>query len=814
MAGFDEHNSRVGVPETHTAAEARGNLKIEQFGHLLALNKFLMTPMEQTAETSLEKGAPMDLGRSTTEFANPMDGMDEIIKEFLVESTEALDRFDRDLIALERDTTSRDLLDSIFRAIHTIKGTGGVLGFNVLVSVSHVGESVLSRMRDGSLQLSPEITTALLAMADALRRIVEQIRLTGNEGNGEYSTVSQKLAEILGNDVSDSLHTAQTDQPNARADTQLDQILTKAELRDRQVNCVNRSPQTTDPDVVKTTSEHHDASANTIRVGVGLLDKVMNLVGELVLARNQVLQFTGTQQDSGFLGTAQRLNLITTELQEGVMKTRMQPIGNIWNKLPRIIRDLSLKCGKQIEVKMEGADTELDKTIIEAIKDPLTHIIRNAVDHGIEMPEQRVAYGKSPQGHLVMRAFHEGGQVNIEISDDGEGIRTDKVKSKAINNGLITAERAARMSEREILNLIFAPGLSTTEQVSNISGRGVGMDVVKTNIERIGGAVDVQSTSGKGTLLKIKIPLTLAIIPALVVTGSGERFAIPQVSLVELVRCEGEQAAHCIENIQGASVYRLRGNLLPLVYLNREMELSPSFEGETTGGAVNIVVLQAGDQQFGLVVDSINDTEEIVVKPLSKQLKSVLCFAGATIMGDGRVALILDVLGLAQKARVVSELSEQVRAGHGSSGPGASGGRESWLLFRIGKDGRMAIPLSLISRLEEFPGSQVERSAGREVIQYRNQIMPLIRLAAALGYEAAAECELLQVIVYSSNGRSVGLVVDEILDITEERAAIQGAHRAETIRGAAVIQQRVTDLLDVPSLLAAQNLSEGMGAQA
>jgi two-component system chemotaxis sensor kinase CheA len=498
------------------------------------------------------------------------------------------------------------------------------------------------------------------------------------------------------------------------------------------------------------------------------------------------------------------LNLITTELQEGVMKTRMQPIGNVWNKLPRIVRDLSVGCGKRVEVQMEGAETELDKTIIEAIKDPLTHIIRNAVDHGIETPEVRVARGKSPDGRLMLRAFHEGGQVNIEISDDGDGIATEKLKAKAIAKGMITAEHGARMSEREVLNLVFAAGLSTVEQVSNISGRGVGMDVVKTNIEKIGGTVDVQSTSGKGTLLKIKIPLTLAIIPALVVSSGGERFAIPQVSLVELVRCEGEQAGHSIEDIQGASVYRLRGNLLPLVYLNRELQISPA---QGAAQSVNIVVLQAGDRQFGLVVDDINDTEEIVVKPLSKQLKSVPCFAGATIMGDGRVALILDVLGLAQMAKVVSELREKSLADHGAKSTDNPDARESWLLFRIGTEGRMAIPLSLVSRLEEFPVSQVERSTGREVIQYREQIMPLVRLAQAFGHAAIADSELLQVIVYSSHGRSVGLIVNEILDIVDQRVAVQHIQDAGALQGTAVIQQHVTDLLDVPALLAQQHLS-------
>ncbi len=708
--------------------------------------------------------------------------MAEIINEFLVESNEGLDRFDRDLLALEKDATSRELLDSIFRAVHTIKGTGGVLGFDKLVSLSHVGESVLSRMRDGVLTLTPDIATALLTMADSLRRMLASIAAVGNEGDEEFSAVLDKLSALS---------------------------RSPAQIASQPALPANAAEAEAPAEGSKAPSDGRDIGSNTIRVDVSLLDKVMNLVGELVLARNQVLQFTEKQEDSTFLGAAQRLNLITTELQEGVMKTRMQPIGNVWNKLPRIVRDLCIGCGKQVEVVMEGSETELDKTIIEAIKDPLTHIIRNAVDHGVEMPEVRVAAGKPPQGRLQLRAYHEGGQVNIEVSDDGGGIDIEKLKVKAIAKGIISSEQASRMVERELLNLVFAPGLSTAKEVSNISGRGVGMDVVKTNIEKIGGMVDVQSASGKGTLLKIKIPLTLAIIPALMVTSGGERFAIPQVSLIELVRCDGKQADHNIEDVHGAAVYRLRGNLLPLVYLDRELQLTTEIPE-----SVNIVVLQAGERQFGLVVDEINDTEEIVVKPLGKQLKGIACFAGATIMGDGHVALILDVLGLAQMTRVVSQAQEQNVAKQTAQADTAIAARESWLLFRLGKSGRMAMPLSLVSRLEEFNLSQIERYAGREVIQYRDRIMPLVRLGDALGYGSDAGNELLQVIVYSCSGQNIGLVVDEILDIAEQSAAVQEIGKVETLKGAAVIQQRVTDLLDVPALLAAQHLGCGQGAQA
>ena len=471
------------------------------------------------------------------------------------------------------------------------------------------------------------------------------------------------------------------------------------------------------------------ASESSIRVDVTLLDKLMNLVGELVLARNQILQFSNATEDAGLLAPSQRLNLITTELQEGVMKTRMQPIGNIWSKFPRTVRDVATMCGKQVRIEMEGKETELDKTIVEAIKDPLTHIVRNSVDHGIEKPERRVAVGKPAEGRLLLRAYHEGGQVIIEISDDGGGLDGDRIRRKAVEKGLITPEQAARMGEREGVNLIFLPGFSTAEKVTNVSGRGVGMDVVKTNIEKIGGTVDVQSKPGTGTTVRMKIPLTLAIIPALIVTSGGDRYAIPQISLLELVRLDGEDAQKGIELIQGVPVHRLRGRLLPLVYLNRELKVEDEAPDLSKLPAVNIVVLQADERQFGLVVDEINDTEEIVVKPLGKQLKGIRTFAGSTIMGDGRVALILDVLGVAQTSNVVSESRERALSDKEQHVASTAGERQTMLLFQCGADGRMAMDLSLVARLEEFKPEMVECAGDAQVVQYRGQIMPLLRVS-------------------------------------------------------------------------------------
>ncbi len=561
-------------------------------------------------------------------------------------------------------------------------------------------------------------------------------------------------------------------------------------------------------DLVQVLAAQQEAAKSTglmeanIRVDVGLLDKLMNLVGELVLARNQILQFTSTQKDAAFLSTTQRLNLITTELQEGVMKTRMQPIGNIWSKFPRVVRDLATLCGKQVRIEMEGKETDLDKTIIEAIKDPLTHVVRNAVDYGIERPEERTACGKPAEGCLSLRAFHEGGQVNIEISDDGGGIDPEKVKHKALERGLISRDRASRMSDHELIQLIFLPGFSTAEKITNVSGRGVGMDVVKTNIKKIGGTVDLQSKPGEGTTLKLKIPLTLAIIPALIVTSGGDRYAIPQVSLLELVRLEGEQARKGIEMIHGAPVYRLRGNLLPLVYLHRELQVDdPAISSEH--GAVNIVVLQADDRQFGLVVQGINDTEEIVAKPLGKQLKGIPLFAGATIMGDGRVALILDVMGIAQRAGVISMVRDRTLTDKAARAAEQGSACQTLLLVGMGGNRRLAIPLSLVARLEEIPADAIEWADGREVVQYRGQIMPLLRLDQVFGGGSADVDSqgMMHVVVYDDQGRSIGLVVGRILDIVETPLQTQQGGRRPGIRGSVVIQQHVTDLVDIHDVI-------------
>ncbi|MGA7301338.1 MAG: chemotaxis protein CheW [Candidatus Sulfotelmatobacter sp.] len=807
----------------------------------------------------------------------------EIVKDFLIESYENLDRLDRDLVGLEKNPKDPEAMAGVFRTIHTIKGTCGFLGFGKLEKVAHVGENLLTLLRDGQLTLNPERTTALLGMVDAIRQMLKEIESSGQDGEIDYPELREQLTRLQSSGAGDSETVAGSIAQSSSPTPLESKAETKSEIQSLEKNNLSPQPEVNsqveapraaasrkkneesirkpsrgkiggvlverglvqpesivlalqeqekgdrrrlgeilvalglakEEDVLAAQqiieTKVRDAAPESIRVGVNLLDKLMTLVGELVLARNQLLQISNTVEDTGLQAVSQRMNLIATELQEEVMKTRMQPIGNVWAQFPRTVRDVALGCGKEVEIEMEGKETELDKTIIEAIKDPLTHLVRNSVDHGIELPDVRVQAGKPRSGRLVLRAFHEGGQVNIEIGDDGAGLSAERIRKKAIERGVVTSDQAARMSEREIFNLIFLPGFSTAEKVTNVSGRGVGMDVVKTNVEKIGGLVDLQSTLGRGTTVRVKIPLTLAIIPALVVTCAGERYAIPQVNLLELVRLEAAEASTGIEMVHGVPVYRLRGRLLPLVYLSRELRLASGDHGTNHDDAVNIVVLQADDRQFGLVVDQINDTEEIVVKPLRKQLKTVKTFAGSSIMGDGKVALILDVLGLAQRAGVVSEARERPVSEKVSESAATAGDKQTFLLFAGLGDSRMAIPLSTLARLEEFPVSQVEMSGNEWVTQYRGQILPLVRLAVVLEERRhrlrslqappVADSGPLQVLVMHQDGLSFGLVVEKILDIVEARADVKSKATRPAVLYSVVIGERVTELLDIPAIL-------------
>jgi two-component system chemotaxis sensor kinase CheA len=722
----------------------------------------------------------------------------DVIREFLVESHENLSRLDQELVELEKRPKDAQLLASIFRTIHTIKGTCGFLAFSTLERITHQAESLLSQLRDGKRKLTPSLISLILDTVDATRKVLASIEANEEAGPERFEEITERLRVAV--------------QSPPEAASEPGSGLTTASPAGHHDE--NGAPEPCEGPKNEETGLKSSAVADAnIRVGVGLLDKLMDLVGELVLTRNQILQFNTEREDAALNATSQRLNLITTELQEGVMKTRMQPIGMVWNKLPRVVRDMAVALGKQIRLEMNGADTELDRTIIEAIKDPLVHLVRNSCDHGIEPAEVRISAGKSPYGRLTLRAYHEGGQVNIEIGDDGAGIDIAQVKQKAVEKGLLRPEQAEKLSDREAVNLIFQPGFSTAQTVTNVSGRGVGMDVVKSNIEKIGGIVDVCNRPGEGSTVKLKIPLTLAIIPGLVITSGGERFVIPQVSLLELIRLEGDSSDKHIEQVHGTPVYRRRGSLLPIAYLNQVLKLKSAEQAE----AVSIVVLQAEDRQFGLVVDGINDTQEIVVKPLGKQLKGLTEYAGATIMGDGRVALILDVLGIGQRSGVLAESREQARA---AAEKKAHGGIEQQrlLLFRVGSFERLAVPLSLVARLEEFPRSSIEFAGGCQVVQYRNRILPLVPLRDVLESGAPDRDETadpVQVIVFNDGDRSVGVVVDQILDVVEETVMVRQKSTRKGLLGSAVVAKRVTDLLDLNEVIQAAHESwfQGAGGQ-
>jgi two-component system chemotaxis sensor kinase CheA len=709
--------------------------------------------------------------------------LDDEVREFLIECNENLINLDQEIVLLEQNPTETKLIDSVFRTFHTIKGTCGFFGFATLGSLTHVAENLIDQMRSRQRILTPELAALLLESVDAIKKIVALIETTGEEGDETHKALHARLTASLENKVFP---------PPRQESAEVFQEQAAGEPASGRVAIVQDS---------------------TIRVDVGLLDKLMNLVGELVLARNQLLQ-SATRHDVTLLRTVQRLNAITSELQEGVLKTRMQPIGVIWNKLPRLVRDLAAECSKRIRIEMEGAETELDKTIIEAIKDPLTHIVRNACDHGIEQPAQRAICGKPEEGLVLLRAYHEGGHVNIEISDDGKGLDPEKIKSRAVAKGLLTAEQAVPMSEREAINLVFAPGFSTAEQVTSISGRGVGMDVVKTNIQKIGGIVDIGNRPGSpGSRVKITIPLTLAIIPGLVIRANSNniqhRFIIPQANLLELVRLdlnetrEGERAP--IEYVNGTPVYRRRGQLLPLTYLNRVLGMEDrTFPADPV---INIVVLQAEGRPFGLIVDGIFDTQEIVVKPLGKRLKGLSSYLGATIMGDGHVALILDIPGLAHLAGMASQAREVRRLDATSTITAEP--RETFLIFRAGTFHRVAVPLTMVSRLEQIEARNIEHAAGHPVLHYRGQILTLVELGSLLDPTALRvkrhPSAATQVIVLGRDESRLGILVDQIVDIVEETITFRTPTSRKGLCGSVILGTVVTDLLDAEGLLAQAN---------
>jgi two-component system chemotaxis sensor kinase CheA len=711
--------------------------------------------------------------------------MDELLSEFLTETSESVSELDVELVQLEQNPNDQALLSNIFRLVHTIKGTCGFLGLPRLEAVAHAAENVLGRIRDGSLEVTPDAITLILESFDRIKWLLSSLEENEVEPEGDDQDLIDRLNIVaeggaLGEDAGAAAPAEEPAEPEPAAEAP--PPAAKKEVAVSGGQSVAKQPE-------QDKQVRESAVANqTIRVNVDLLENLMTMVSELVLTRNQLMQISRNEKDSEFTVPLQRLSQVTSELQEGVMKTRMQPIGNAWSKLPRLVRDLSIELNKKIDLVMLGADTELDRQVLELIKDPLTHMVRNSADHGIEEGADRVAAGKPEGGTITLNAYHEGGHIIIEIKDDGKGLDPEKIKAKAIANGLVAESEADSLSEQQIQQFIFRAGFSTAAQVTSVSGRGVGMDVVRTNIEKIGGTIELKSVFGRGSTFIIKIPLTLAIVSALIVEAGGERFAIPQLSVVELVRASSN-SEHKIEEVHGTPVLRLRNRLLPLVSLRRLLRLDEGVEEMPQ--ETFIVVLQIGTYSVGIMVDRVFDTEEIVVKPVAPILRNITLFSGNTILGDGSVIMILDPNGIAAASGELKMVDEDAKdtarqLAHRSD-------VSSLLLFRAGGKSPKAVPLALVARLEEIDLASVEYSEGRPLVQYRGQLMPLIPMVEDLKLEMEGRQPVL---VFTDNDRSMGLIVDEIVDIVEDRIHIEVRPDHPWLMGSAVIAGKATEVID------------------
>ncbi len=762
--------------------------------------------------------------------------MDDLLNEFLTETAESIDVVDVELVTLERDPNNKGVLDNIFRLVHTIKGTCGFLGLPRLEAVAHASENILGKFRDGEIKVTPDAVSLILQSLDRIKEILAGLEATEAEPDGDDSQIIAALNAFAANGSAGPVQEEEIAAPEPAAE-ELPQILESKGTRpgevsleeleaafaaapgpdDEEIEAQDVVLEEAEPEaeaVIEAVAKPVEApkannensiSNQSIRVNVDLLEGLMNMVSELVLTRNQLLQMLRRNGETEFALPLQRLSQCTTELQEGVMKTRMQPIGNAWAKLPRIVRDLCMDLDKKIDLQMLGADTELDRQVLELIKDPLTHMVRNSADHGVEDPATRKKQGKAETGTIRLNAFHEGGHIIIEITDDGRGLAVEKLKEKALKNKLATPAELADMTDQQIQKFIFHAGFSTAEKVTSVSGRGVGMDVVRSNIEKIGGTIDLKSTEGKGTTFLIKIPLTLAIVAALVVKCGEERFAIPQISVLELVRASGD-SEHKIEKINQTPVLRLRDRLLPLVHLNSVLGLSkaPVESGDreednavVSGGDEYIVVTQVGSFTFGIVVDQVFDTEEIVVKPVAPILRDIPIYSGNTILGDGAVIMILDPNGIASQAgNVMADVDHT--AAQAVQAASKDMNAESMLLFRAGEGAPKAVPLSLVARLEEIKVETIEKSNGNWVVQYRDQLMPLTFIDNSYTFK---EVGRQSVLVFAEGEHTMGLVVDEIVDIVEEHLNIELTADSEGLLGTAIINGKATEVIDVSHYL-------------
>jgi two-component system, chemotaxis family, sensor kinase CheA len=739
--------------------------------------------------------------------------MDELLREFLTETNESLDLIDVELVRFEQDPNNAKILDNIFRLVHTIKGTCGFLGLPRLQALAHSAETLMGRFRDG-VAVTAAAVTLVLATIDRIKQILSELERREREPEGSDQDLIDMLermaawgeaseSEIASAEIAtgslvyqvlerplrhgevplDELERAFRETPGPAPRAAAAPILQRGEVEEKAPQ-PDRAARDKDEDKLDKA-----VASQSIRVNVDTLERLMTMVSELVLTRNQLLEIVRRHEESEFKTPLQRLSNVTAELQEGVMKTRMQPIGNAWQKLPRIVRDLATELGKEIELEMHGAETELDRQVLDLIKDPLTHMVRNSADHGLEDPAERRRAGKAEKGTIKLSAYHEGGHIIIQIADDGRGLDTERIKAKAIAAGLVSESEVEKMTEAQIHRFIFRAGFSTAARVTSLSGRGIGMDIVRANIDQIGGTIDVQSAPGIGSSFSIKIPLTLAIVSALIVQAGGDRFAIPQLSVVELVRAQSN-SGHRIERIRHTPVLRLRNKLLPLARLDELLGIAPAAGTRPEDGF--IVVVQVGSQTCGIVVDVVFHTEEIVVKPMSTKLRHIPMFSGNTILGDGSVIMIIDPNGIAQAIGTgAAQIPESPAEAQGTD---SDAKKVSLLVFRAGSSELKAVPLSLVTRLEQVDCTKIEVSGGRQLVQYRGQLMPVIRLCDELRIRAEGTQPLL---VFSDRGRSMGLAVDEIVDIVEDKLDIEVPAETPGSLGCAVIRGEATDVIDI-----------------
>jgi two-component system chemotaxis sensor kinase CheA len=718
--------------------------------------------------------------------------MDDLLRDFLTETGEHLETVDRELVRFEQRSGDQAILRNIFRLVHTIKGTCGFLGLPRLEALAHAAETLMECLRDG-MPVTSEAVSAILAAVDRIKLMLGEIERLNGEAAGSDADLIAQLQRAIGTVE------AAAGEPAPRPNPMPPPAAAKAAIAEDEAAQAQGAGST-----LPREGERSASRGGTIRIGVDTVEHLMTMVSELVLTRNQLLEI-GRRADVSetYKVPLQRLSHVTAELQESVMKARMQPIGNAWAKLPRLLRDLAPELGKTFELVMQGAETDLDRQLLEAIRDPLTHMVRNSADHGIEGPAERQAAGKPAHGTIRLKAFHEGGAITIEVADDGRGLNFEAIGRHAVALGLASEAEIGRLPESRIADFIFRPGFSTSGAVTSVSGRGVGMDVVKTNIEAIGGTIATASERGRGTIFTIKIPLTLAIVAALIVGVGGHRFALPQSAVLELIRVR-DGSEHRLERINGSQVLRLRDQLLPVLDAGKMLGLDGGAEATTDGF---IVVLQVASRRFGLMVEAVLETEEIVVKPMSAKLRHIAMFSGNTILGDGAVVLIVDPNGVARQIGPDVLRETDALAIAAASRP-ASAEAMTLLVFRDGGAGFKAVPLSLVTRLEEIDAATIEEAGGRPCVQYRGRLMPLVTTGGgALRREGAQS-----LIVFSEFGGSVALAVDEIVDIVEEVFSIEAVAGRPDLVGAAVIRGRATEIIDVVDLL--PQLGDRMAANA